>query len=141
MTEAVQEITLSPSRDIPLNKLVLRQSNIRRFEAGILAEQLAKSIMHRSLLQRLNVWPILEVEGNETGTFEVPAHDLHCRAHGFLTAMAHADAFAVREESIGREKIMSWKLRMFVPTDASGIEMRKVLDTYLLSPIGEREAV
>lgn len=30
MTKAVQKITLSPSRDIPFNKLVLSQSNVRR---------------------------------------------------------------------------------------------------------------
>ena len=33
MTKAVQKITLSPSRDIPFNKLVLGQSNVRRIKA------------------------------------------------------------------------------------------------------------
>jgi ParB family chromosome partitioning protein len=32
MTKAVQKITLSPSRDIPFNKLVLSQSNVRCFD-------------------------------------------------------------------------------------------------------------
>ncbi len=39
MTKAVQKITLSPSRDIPFNKLVLSQSNVRRVKAGISIEQ------------------------------------------------------------------------------------------------------
>jgi hypothetical protein len=36
MATAVQRITLSPSRDIPFNKLVLSQSNVRRVKAGVL---------------------------------------------------------------------------------------------------------
>ncbi|OSI68554.1 strawberry notch family protein [Bradyrhizobium canariense] len=38
-------------------------------------------------------------------------------------------------------EIISWKLRMFVPTDASGVEiLSKVLDTYPVARISEREA-
>ncbi|MET4328570.1 hypothetical protein ABIB80_004405 [Bradyrhizobium sp. i1.15.2] len=38
-------------------------------------------------------------------------------------------------------EIISWKLRMFVPTDASGVEiLSKVLDAYPVARIGEREA-
>jgi protein strawberry notch len=38
-------------------------------------------------------------------------------------------------------EIISWKLRMFVPTDASGVEvLAKVLDRYPVERIGEREA-
>jgi hypothetical protein len=38
-------------------------------------------------------------------------------------------------------EIISWKLRMFVPTDASGVEiMAKVLDRYPIERIAEREA-
>jgi hypothetical protein len=44
MAKAVQKITLSPSRDIPFNKLVLSQSNVRRVKAGVSIEQLAESI-------------------------------------------------------------------------------------------------
>ncbi|MGY4592283.1 hypothetical protein ACVWXL_000029 [Bradyrhizobium sp. GM22.5] len=33
MTKAVEKITLSPSRDIPFNKLVLSQSNVRHVTA------------------------------------------------------------------------------------------------------------
>jgi len=47
----VQKITLSPSRDIPFNKLVLSQSNVRRVKAGVSIEQLAESIALRTLLR------------------------------------------------------------------------------------------
>ena len=50
-----EKITMSPSRDIPFNKLVLSQSNVRRVKAGISIEQLAESIAQRTLLQSLNV--------------------------------------------------------------------------------------
>ena len=47
MAKAVQKITLSPSRDIPFNKLVLSQSNVRRIKAGISIEELAEDIARR----------------------------------------------------------------------------------------------
>lgn len=38
-------------------------------------------------------------------------------------------------------EIISWKLRMFVPTDASGVAiLSKLLDSYPVAPISEREA-
>ncbi|MCA1365336.1 hypothetical protein I6F14_33770 [Bradyrhizobium sp. IC3069] len=38
-------------------------------------------------------------------------------------------------------EIISWKLRMFVPTDESGVGiLAKVLGTYLVARISEREA-
>ncbi|MFC7706194.1 ParB/RepB/Spo0J family partition protein [Plastorhodobacter daqingensis] len=73
MATAAQKITLSPSRDIPFNKLVLSQSNVRRIQAGISVEELAEDIARRGLLQSLNVRPVLDAEGAETGMFEVPA--------------------------------------------------------------------
>lgn len=80
MTKTVQKITLSPSRDIPFNKLVLSQSNVRRIKAGVSVEQLAESIAQRTLLQSLNVRAIVDAEGNETGMFEVPAGGRRYRA-------------------------------------------------------------
>jgi ParB family chromosome partitioning protein len=74
MASAVQKITLSSSRDIPLNKLVLSQSNVRRVKAGVSIEDLASDIARRGcLLQSLNVRPVLDSDGAETGMFEVPA--------------------------------------------------------------------
>ena len=48
MATAVQKITLSSSRDIPFNKLVLSQSNVRRVKAGVSIEDLAASIARRA---------------------------------------------------------------------------------------------
>jgi len=70
---AVQKITLSPSRDIPFNKLVLSQANVRRAKAGVSIEELAEDIARRTLLQGLSVRSILDADGAETGMYEVPA--------------------------------------------------------------------
>ena len=44
MATTVQKIALSSSRDIPFNKLVLSQSNVRRVKAGVSIEELAEDI-------------------------------------------------------------------------------------------------
>ncbi|WP_454645376.1 ParB/RepB/Spo0J family partition protein [Bradyrhizobium liaoningense] len=80
MTKAVQKITLSPSRDIPFNKLVLSQSNVRRVKAGVSIGQLAESIAQRTLLQSLSVRAVVDADGSETGMFEVPAGGRRYRA-------------------------------------------------------------
>ena len=80
MATATQKITLSSSRDIPFNKLVLSQSNVRRVKAGISVEELAESIARRGLIQSLHVRPELDAEGQETGLFEVPAGGRRYRA-------------------------------------------------------------
>ena len=77
---ATQKIVLNPSRDIPFNKLVLSQANVRRVKAGVSIEALAESIARRSLLQSLSVRPVLDADGNETGTFEIPAGGRRFRA-------------------------------------------------------------
>ena len=80
MASAVQKITLSSSRDISFNKLVLSQSNVRRVNASVSIEELAEDIARRGLLQGLNARPILDGEGAETGMFEVPAGGRRYRA-------------------------------------------------------------
>jgi ParB family chromosome partitioning protein len=80
MTKATPKITLSPSRDIPFNKLTLSQSNVRRVKAGVSIEQLAESIAQRTLLQSLSVRAVVDAQGNETGMFEVPAGGRRYRA-------------------------------------------------------------
>ena len=64
----------------PSNKLVLSQSNVRRVKAGVSIEQLAESIAQRTLLQSLSVRAVVDVDGNETGMFEVPAGGRRYRA-------------------------------------------------------------
>ncbi|QQN66724.1 ParB/RepB/Spo0J family partition protein [Bradyrhizobium diazoefficiens] len=108
MTKAVQKITLSPSRDIPFNKLVLSQSNVRRVKAGVSIEQLAESIAQRTLLQSLNVRAVVDAEGNETGMFEVPAGGRRYRALELLVkqkrmAKTQAVPCVVREGGIAED--------------------------------------
>jgi len=55
MATITRKVTLCASRDIPFNKLVLSQSNVRRVMAGISIEELAEDIARRSLLQSLVV--------------------------------------------------------------------------------------
>ena len=73
MAKSAQKVTLSPSRDISFDKLVLSQSNVRRIKAGISVEELAEDIARRGLLQSLSVRPVLADDGSETGKFEIPA--------------------------------------------------------------------
>ncbi len=80
MATAVQKITLSPSRDIPFNKLILSHSNVRRIKAGVSIEELSEDIARRGLLQGLNVRPVVDADGNETGMFEIPAGGRRYRA-------------------------------------------------------------
>ncbi len=75
-----QKITLSASRDIPFNKLLLSQSNVRHIKAGVSIEELAKDIAQRTLLASLTVRPVLDENGSETGMFEIPAGGRRFRA-------------------------------------------------------------
>ena len=80
MASAIQKIALNASRDIPFNRLVLSQSNVRRVKSGLSIAELARDIERRGLLQSLNVRPVLNGEGAETGSYEVPAGGRRFRA-------------------------------------------------------------
>lgn len=80
MAKSVQKISLSASRDIPFERLVLSQANVRRVKAGVSIEELAADIARRTLLQSLTVRPVLDVNGTETGMFEIPAGGRRYRA-------------------------------------------------------------
>ena len=168
----VQKITLSPSRDIPFNKLVLSQSNVRRVKAGVSIEQLAESIAQRvdrglSAADRYG-----RAHYRSQGLGRV-GRECSCHRRAELAPDA---AFAALTEGravldlaeglqLRRVRVMgtyrielsgftgtmrdrlrtyglfgeinSWKLRMFVTTDADGAE---VLDRYPIERIAEREA-
>ncbi len=79
VTQAAK-IVLSSSRDIPFNKLVLSQSNVRRIKAGVSIEELAEDIARRTLLQSLSVRAVVGVDGQATGMYEVPAGGRRFRA-------------------------------------------------------------
>jgi len=80
MAKAQPKITLSVSRDIPFDRLVLSQSNARRVKVGVAIEELAEDIARRTLLQSLTVRPVLDESGAETGMYEVPAGGRRYRA-------------------------------------------------------------
>lgn len=73
MAKQQPKVTLNPSRDIPLDRLYLSQSNVRRIKSGESISELAQDIARRGLLQGLNVRPILDTVGEATGDYEVPA--------------------------------------------------------------------
>lgn len=81
---AIQKIAMNPSENIAYDKLVLSQENVRRVKDGVTIEQLADDIGRRKLLQSLNVRPILDAGGEETGTYEVPAGGRRYLALGIL---------------------------------------------------------
>ena len=108
MATTVQKITLSPSRDIPFNKLVLSQSNVRRVKAGISVEELAEDIARRGLLQGLSVRSVVDQAGVETGMFEIPAGGRRYRALELLVKQRRLAKTApvpcvVRESGIAEE--------------------------------------
>jgi ParB family chromosome partitioning protein len=104
----VQKIVLSSSRDIPFNKLVLSQSNVRRIKAGVSIDELAEDIARRTLLQSITVRSVRDAEGVETGMFEVPAGGRRFRALELLVKQKRLAKTApvpcvVREDGIPEE--------------------------------------
>ncbi|MER8773024.1 ParB/RepB/Spo0J family partition protein [Mesorhizobium sp. M0960] len=81
---AIQKIAMNAAENIPYDKLRLSQKNVRRIKDGVSIEQLAEDIGRRKLIQSLNVRPMLDGEGEETGTFEVPAGGRRYLALGIL---------------------------------------------------------
>src|SRR6056297_762990 len=81
-----QKITLSASRDIPFNKLMLSQSNVRHVKAGVSIEELAEDIARRTLLSSITVRPVLDDDGAETGMYTIPAGGRRFRALELLVS-------------------------------------------------------
>ncbi|QBF31849.1 ParB/RepB/Spo0J family partition protein [Thalassococcus sp. S3] len=103
-----KKITLSASRDIPFNKLVLSQSNVRKVKAGVSIEELAEDIARRTLLSSITVRPVLDDDGAETGMFEIPAGGRRYRALELLVQQRRLNKTApvpciVRTEGLAEE--------------------------------------
>jgi ParB family chromosome partitioning protein len=108
MAKSVQKISLSASRDIPFDKLVLSQSNVRHVKAGVSIDELAADIARRTLLQSLTVRPVLDADGAETGMYEIPAGGRRFRALELLVKQKRLAKNApipciVRTEGIAEE--------------------------------------
>ncbi|MGJ8530798.1 MAG: ParB/RepB/Spo0J family partition protein [Alphaproteobacteria bacterium] len=102
------KIALSVSRDIPFNKLVLSQSNVRRIKAGVAIEELAADIARRTLLQSLTVRPVLDADGAEAGIYEIPAGGRRYRALELLVKQKRLNKTApvpcvIRTEGLAEE--------------------------------------
>lgn len=80
MAQAIQKIALNVGRDIPFNKLVLSQQNVRKTKAGVSIEDLADDIARRGLLTSINVRAEIDAEGKETGIYRIPAGGRRYRA-------------------------------------------------------------
>jgi len=76
----IQKIVLNSARDVPFNQLILSQSNVRKIKAGMSIDELSEDVARRGLIQSLNVRPVLDTDGVETGMFEVPAGGRRYRA-------------------------------------------------------------
>jgi ParB family chromosome partitioning protein len=103
-----KKITLSASRDIPFNKLLLSQSNVRQIKSGVSIEELAEDIARRTLLASLTVRPVLDEDGGETGMFEIPAGGRRYRALELLVKQKRLNRTApvpciVRTEGLAEE--------------------------------------
>jgi ParB family chromosome partitioning protein len=84
--------TLAVSRDVPFNKLVLSQSNVRTVKTGVSIEELSEDIARRGLLQSLYVRPVIAADGEETGFYHVPAGGRRFRALERLVAAKRLSA-------------------------------------------------
>lgn len=107
-SKSIPKIALSVSRDIPLNKLVLSQANVRQVKAGVSIEELAEDIARRTLLQSLTVRAVLDEMGQETGAYEVPAGGRRFRALQLLVKQKRLAPTApipcvIRTEGIAEE--------------------------------------
>jgi ParB family chromosome partitioning protein len=80
VTHTQAKLVLGATRDVPFNKLVLSQANVRRVKAGVSLDELANDIARRGLLAALCVRPVLDREGAETDKYEVPAGGRRYRA-------------------------------------------------------------
>ena len=116
MATSVQKITLSPSRDIPFNKLLLSQANVRRVKAGISVEELAEDIARRGLLSGLSVRAVTGTDGQPTGMYEIPAGGRRFRALDLLVKAKRLARTApvpciVREDGMAEEDSLAENLQ------------------------------
>ncbi|MET2831252.1 ParB/RepB/Spo0J family partition protein [Mesorhizobium shangrilense] len=152
MAKANQKIAMNPSENIAYDKLVLSQQNVRRVKDGISIEQLAEDIGRRKLLQSLNVRPVLDRNGEETDTFEVPAGGRRYLALGILvkqkrlaknepipcivnrsaTTSVEEDSLA---ENVHRENLHPLdQFRAFKVLSDQGLDVEEIAARFFVSP-------
>ncbi|WP_421950119.1 ParB/RepB/Spo0J family partition protein [Pelagibacterium sp.] len=81
MAKSPKKIVFSRSRDIPFDKLVISEANVRQIRPETGLDELTQDIDRREdLIQGLNVRALVDENGEETGFFEVPAGGRRFRA-------------------------------------------------------------
>jgi len=108
MSKPTKIKTIAVTREIPFNKLVLSQSNVRTIKTGVSIEDLSEDIAHRGLLQSLYARPVIAADGQETGFYEVPAGGRRYRALERLVKAKRLDKTAlvpciVRDTGVAEE--------------------------------------
>ena len=150
MTKSVQKIALSTSRDIPFDKLVLAQSNVRHIKAGVGIEQLAEDIARRTLLQSLTVRAVVGDDGAETGLYEVPAGGRRFRALELLVKQKRLPRTApipcvIRESGMAEEDSLAENVqrvalhpldqfRAFLALREKGLTEEEIAATFFVTP-------
>ncbi|MGE5515996.1 MAG: DNA-binding protein [Bacteroidota bacterium] len=145
------KITLSTSRDIPFNKLVLSQANVRHVKAGVSIEELAEDIALRTLLQSLTVRAIVDADGVETGLFEVPVGGRRFRALELLVKQKRLAKTApipcvIRTDGLGAEDSLAENLqraplhpldqfRAFLTLCEAGMSEEDIAARFFVAPV------
>lgn len=116
MAANTAKIVLSRSQDIPFNKLVLSQANVRKVKAGVSIADLAEDIANRTLLHGLPVRLRLDAEGKETGIYEVAPGGRRYRALELLVKQKRLARNApipcvIRTEGLGEEDSLAENLQ------------------------------
>ncbi|SDF09501.1 ParB/RepB/Spo0J family partition protein, partial [Rhodospira trueperi] len=149
------KVNLSPVREIPFNKLVLSQANVRRVKGGQSIEDLAEDIANRTLLQSLAVRPIRDEDGNETGSYEVPAGGRRFRALQLLVKQKRLARTApvpciVREDGSGAEDSLAENVhrealhpldqfRAFQTLQMGGLSIEDIAARFFVTPAVVRQ--
>ncbi len=149
------KVTLSPVREIPFNTLVLSQANVRKVKAGQSIEDLAEDIARRGLLHSLAVRVVLDDDGAETGTFEVPVGGRRFRALELLVrrkrlprtapipCIVHAEGAAEEDslaENVHREALHPLdQFRAFQALRDKGLSEEDIAARFFVTPAVVRQ--
>ncbi|WP_036242534.1 ParB/RepB/Spo0J family partition protein [Mesorhizobium sp. STM 4661] len=149
---AIQKITLNQAENIPFDKIELSQKNVRSIKNGVTIEQLAEDIAHRGLLQSLNVRPIRDADGQETGRFDAPAGGRRYKAIELLIkqkrmaktqptpcVVNRAETTSAEEDSLAentqREELHPMdQFRAFKTLSDQGLDTSEIAARFFVSP-------
>ena len=156
MSQPIRKLVLSSSRNIPFNKLMLSQANVRRIKAGVSIKELAEDIARRTLLQSLTVRPVVDAEGAETGMFEIPAGGRRYRALELLVKQKRLARTApipcvIRTDGIAEEDSLAENIqraplhpldqfRAFLALREKGLGEQEIAAAFFVTPqvVGQR---